>query len=116
MAEDNLTERATWGRRSSDGVTVTTADMYQLLIKMDHTLTRLDQSVTQQASTIADHENRLRQVESDGLNERRVEAMEEDVRAIRAELEGLKRKVYAIPSLSAAVAAAALVITLIRWL
>jgi cob(I)alamin adenosyltransferase len=116
MSEDTPTERLNWGRRSTDGVTVSTNDMYQLLVKMDHTLTRLDSSVTQQGVTIADHEARLRQVESDGLNERRVEAMEEDVKAIRGDIEGLKRKVYAIPSLSAAVAAAALVITLIRWL
>ena len=103
-------------RRATDGVTVTTADMYALLLKMDVTLTRLDGIVTQQAATLTDHESRLRRMESDGLSERRVESMEEDVRAIRSDLEGLKRKVYAIPSASAAVAAAALIITLIRWL
>ena len=116
MSEDELTERMTFGRRTSDGVIITAADMYSLLVKMDATLTRLDSIVSAQAVTISDHENRLRAMESDGLSERRVADMEDDIKAIRSDLESMKRKLYAIPSMSAAVAVAALVITLIRWL
>ena len=112
MSDDEPIHR----RRATDGVTITSADMYALLVKMDHTLTRLDTAVTAQAATLADHETRIRQVESDGLNEKRVEAMETNVQAIRDELESMKRKLYAIPSAASAVAVAALVITLVRWL
>lgn len=112
MPDDDLQHR----RRSTDGVTITSADMYALLVKMDHTLTRLDGAVSAQQVVIADHEVRLRHVEADALNEKRVESMEADVRAIRDELESMKRKLYAIPSAASAVAVAALVITLIRWL
>jgi hypothetical protein len=40
--------------------------------------------------------------------------MEEDVKAIRAELESMKLKVYSIPGASVAIAAAAVIITLVR--
>lgn len=115
MSEDTPpTERVSWGRRASDGVTVTTADMYQLLVKMDHTLTRLDSTVTQQGALLVDHENRIRAMEGDGLSERRMVDMEDDVKAIRADLEAMKVRVYAIPGASILIAAAAVVLTLVR--
>ncbi len=104
------------GRRVTDGVNVSSQQMYDLLLKIDRNLTQLTSTVGTQSSTLIDHETRLRAVAAAEPNGVRVAAVEGDVAAIREDLDGLKKKVYAIPSLSAAVAAAALVITLIRWL
>jgi hypothetical protein len=98
----------------SDGVNVSTADMYALLLKIDRNLTTLTTTVGTQATTIIDHEARLRHIEAAADNGLRVTAMEDDVKAIRAELESMKAKVYAIPGASVVIAAAAVVLTLIR--
>ena len=95
-------------------VTITTQQMYDLLLKIDRNVTQLTATVGTQASTILDHEARLRSIESAADDGLRITAMEDDVKAIRADLEGMKRKVYAIPSLSAAVAAVALIVTLVK--
>lgn len=99
-----------------EGVSISLEDMYRLLVKVDAMVTTLTASVGNTSTTVADHEQRLRELESTRIEEARLTAMEEDVKAIRADLESMKRKVYAIPSASAAVAVATLVIVLIRWL
>lgn len=96
------------------GITVSMQDMYSLLLKIDRNLTQLTATVGTQATTIIDHEARLRSIEQAADDGARVTAMEEDVKAIRMELEGLKRKVYAIPSAASALAAAALILTVVR--
>ena len=98
----------------TDGVNVSMQEMYSLLLKIDRNLSTLTTTVGTQATTLIDHEARLRQIEQAADNGLRVTAMEEDVKAIRAELEGMKKKVYALPSLASAVAAGALILTLVR--
>lgn len=99
-----------------DGVSISLEDMYRLLVKVDAMVTTLTATVSNGSAVQQDHEQRIRDLEAARLSEQRVTAMEEDVKAIRADLESMKRKVYAIPSAASAVAVAALVITLIRWL
>ena len=114
MSDETPIDRRLGGRRVSDGVNVSTADMYALLLKIDRAVTQLAATVGTQATTLIDHETRLRQIEAAADNGLRVTAMEEDVKAIRAELEAMKSKVYAIPGASVVIAAAAVVITLVR--
>jgi hypothetical protein len=113
MPEEPI-ERRRGGRRMTDGVNVSTADMYALLLKIDRNLSTLTTTVGTQATTIIDHEARLRHIEAAADNGLRVTAMEDDVKAIRDDLEAMKRKVYAIPSAAAAIAAGALILTLVR--
>ena len=96
------------------GVNVSIGDMYTLLLKIDRNVTQLTTTVGTQASTIVDHEARLRSIEQAADNGARVTAMEEDVKAIRAELESLKARVYAIPGASVLIAAFAVIFTLVR--
>ena len=86
------------GRDRRSGVTVSVEDMYRLLVKVDATVTAMAQTMATQTSTLTDHETRLRAVEAAEISARRVEAMETDVSAIREDIEGLKRRVYAIPA------------------
>lgn len=95
-------------------VVITPEQMYNLLLKIDRTVTQLAGQVGTQATTILDHESRIRQIEAAADNGVRVAAMEDDVKAIRADLESMKRKVYAIPGASVLLAAAAIVITLVK--
>ena len=96
------------------GVSVSLDEMYRLLLSIDHKVTTLTGSAASLLSITTDHETRLRGLEQAADNGGRVTAMEDDVKAIRTDLEGLKRKVYAIPGASVLIAAAAVVITLIR--
>lgn len=95
-------------------VAISLEDMYRLLIKIDSTVSTLALTVQNAGIVQKDHEQRIRDLEQARLSESRVTAMEEDVKAIRGELEGIKRKVYAIPSAAAAIAAGALILTLVR--
>ena len=95
-------------------IVITTEQMYNLLLKIDRTVTQLAGQVGTQATTILDHETRIRQIESAADDGIRITAMEDDVKAIRADLEGMKRKVYAIPGASVLIAAAAIVLTLVK--
>jgi hypothetical protein len=97
-----------------EGVSVSLDEMYRLLLSIDHKVTTLTSTAASQQITVTDHEMRLRQIEAAADNGLRVTAMEEDVKAIRAELESMKLKVYSIPGASVAIAAAAVVITLVR--
>lgn len=101
---------------ADDGVNVSTADMYALLLKIDRTVTQLAGTVGTQASAIIDHESRIRAIEAAADNGLRVTAMEDDVKAIRAELESMKVKVYAIPGASVVIAAIAVVLTVARMI
>lgn len=95
-------------------VAISLEDMYRLLIKIDSGLSNLALTVQNAGVIQKDHEQRIRDLEQQRLSETRVTAMEDDVKAIRAELEAMKSKVYAIPGASVVIAAAALVFTLIR--
>ena len=99
---------------SDSGVHITTQQMYAILIEVRDTVKALATSSAGQERRINDHENRLRQIEQSEIDNRRIEDMEDDVRAIRAELEQMKRRLYAIPGASVLIAGAAVVITLVR--
>ena len=95
-------------------VAVSLDEMYRLLLSIDHKVTTLTGSAASLQIITTDHEARLRHIEATADNSQRVTAMEDDVKAIRAELEAMKSKVYAIPGASVVIAAAAVVLTLIR--
>lgn len=94
-------------------MTVSPEQMYALLLEVRDNVVGIKGQVGVQTTSIADHEARLRAIESEEDSTRRITQMEHDVRAIRSELESIKRKVYAIPSASVVVAFAALVLS--RW-
>lgn len=97
-------------------IAVSLEDMYRLLVAIDSKVTTLNVTVQNAGLVQKDHEQRIRDLEAGRLSEGRIASMEDDVKAIRAEQESMKRKLYGIPSISAIVAVSALVITLIRWL
>ncbi|MFM1964893.1 MAG: hypothetical protein RL134_618 [Actinomycetota bacterium] len=96
------------------GVNVSLDEMYRLLLQVDHKVTTLTTSAAATQVSLTDHESRIRAIEAAADNGLRVTAMEEDVKAIRAELESMKVKVYSIPGASVVIATAAVVLTLIR--
>ena len=98
------------------GVNVSLDDMYRLLLNVDHKVTTLTTSAASTQIAISDHESRIRVIEAAADNGLRVTAMEDDVKAIRAELESMKVKVYAIPGASVVIAAIAVVLTLARMI
>lgn len=98
----------------ADGVNVSLDDMYRLLLNVDHKVTTLAGSAASMQIITTDHEARLRAIEAAADNGVRVTAMEDDVKAIRAELESMKVKVYAIPGASVVIAAIAVILTLAR--
>lgn len=114
MADDEPLMQMRTTRRAE--VAVSLEDMYRLLVAIDSKVTTLTVTVNNAGIVQKDHEQRLRDLENGRLSEGRIAAMEDDVKAIRAEQESMKRKLYGIPSISAIVAVSALVITLIRWL
>ena len=89
------------------GVTITTADMYALLVDIDKKVTALATTSRSTVDTLRDHEDRLRAIEAMEDQSRRLGNLESSV-------EALKVRVYAIPGASVLVAVAAVVITLIR--
>jgi hypothetical protein len=94
----------------NDGpVVVTQARIYELLISLDHKVTNIANKVDGGAETIRDHENRIREIEQREDLSRRVTEIE-------AGLKTLTQRVWAIPSASVLIAAAALVVTLVRVL
>lgn len=96
------------------GVSVSLDEMYRLLLSIDHKVTTLTGSAASLQIITTDHEARIRQIEAAADNGLRVTAMEDDVKAIRAELESMKVKVYAIPGASVVIAAIAVILTLAR--
>lgn len=95
-------------------VVITTQQMYTLLLEIDRKVTQLGTETATQTERIIDHEDRLREIEDQEDVGRRVTEMEDDIKAIRQELEDLKRRVWAIPSASVIIAAVAVVITIAR--
>lgn len=94
-------------------VVVTTQQMYELLLEVKDTVTAIAKDVEVAGQMVSDHEHRIREIEQREDMSRRVTDMEEDVKAIRAELEAMKKKLWAIPSASALIAGAAIILTLI---
>lgn len=93
---------------TNDGpVVVTQARIYELLLGIDSSVKLLTADVVTARATITDHEQRLREIEQREDLSRRVAEMERTVKS-------LQQRVWAIPSASVLIAAAALSVTLIR--
>ena len=99
---------------SDHHVQISPQQMYAILVEVRDTVRGLATASAGQERRIDDHEKRLRDIEQSEVNTRRIEDMEEDVRAIRADMDHMKKRLYAIPGASVLIAAAAVVITLIR--
>lgn len=95
-------------------IEVTQQQMYSLLLTIHKDVIELKGDMRQQRETVADHEARLRAIEGEEDVTRRVTDMENDIKAIRQEVEDLKRRVWAIPSASVLLAAAAIILTIVR--
>ena len=93
---------------TNDGpVVVTQARIYELLLGIDSSVKLLTTDVVTARATITDHEARLREIEHREDLSRRVAEMERTMKS-------LQQRVWAIPSASVLIAAAALAVTLIR--
>lgn len=88
-------------------VVVTTEQMYQLLQKIDRTVTALSTAHDSQTAILQDHESRIRAIEAEEDLSRRLLTIEGHV----AELQ---RKVWAIPSAATVIALASLIIAFTR--
>lgn len=96
------------------GVTITTQQMYALLLEVDRKVTGMVAEHRSQSSRVSDHEERLRAIEAEEDLSRRIGDLEADIKAMAAQLEEMKRRLWAIPSASVVIAGAAIVLTLIR--
>ena len=95
-------------------VVVTTQKMYDLLISIDR---RLTEAMTVQANhtkLLSDHEDRLRTVESQEKLDSSLQEVTKDVADLTTQVRAMQMRVWAIPSLSAVVAVAAVLLTFFR--
>jgi len=99
---------------SDAGVTITTQQMYALLLEVDRKVTGMVAEHRNQANRLDDHEDRLRAIEAEEDLSRRIGDLEADIKAMAAQLEEVKRRLWAIPGASVLIAAAAIVLTLVR--
>lgn len=74
-------------------IVVSPQQMYDLLVKIDRTVTELSARHDQQRDQIADHESRIRAIEAEEDFTRRFQSLE-------ASVEQLKQRVWAFPSLA----------------
>ena len=95
-------------------IEITGQQMYDLLLTIDRKVTAMAQAQESHDRQLADHEGRLRVIESEEDVSARLERMEVDMRDLLEQIRGLQRKVWAIPSATAIIAAAAVVLTLVR--
>jgi len=95
-------------------ITITTQQMYDLLLKVDRTLTQAVADLKATGTTVADHEGRLRAIEAEEDVSRRLGEMEDTIKAMSQQIEELKRRAYAVPGASVLIALAAIVLTLVR--
>lgn len=95
-------------------IEITGQQMYDLLLTIDRKVTAMAQAQESHDRQLADHEGRLRVIESEEDMSARLERMETDMRDLLEQVRGLQRKVWAIPSATAIIAAAAVVLTLVR--
>lgn len=96
------------------GVTITTQQMYELLLEVDRKVTGMVAEHRSQATRLNDHEERLRAIEAEEDLSRRIGDLEADIKAMTAQLEDMKRRLWAIPSASVIIAAAAIILTIVR--
>jgi hypothetical protein len=84
------------------------SEIYGMLRKIDANVAHITATMDNIEERVADHEARLRQVEQRENLDRRVANMEQEMRS-------LQRIVWAIPSASTIIAAAAIVISLLKF-
>lgn len=92
---------------------ITGREMYALLVRIDKTVETMAMSLTAGAARMDDHESRLRSIEASDVA-RRISDLEADIKAMAAVIEEMKRRLWAIPGASVVIAAAAVIITLIK--
>lgn len=95
-------------------IEITGQQMYDLLLTIDRKVTAMAAAQESHDRQLADHEGRLRVIEAEEDVSARLERMETDMRDLLEQVRGLQRKVWAIPSATAIIAAAAVVLTLVR--
>lgn len=95
-------------------VTITTQQMYALLLEVDRKVTGMVAEQRNQATRLDDHEDRLRAIEAEEDLSRRIAELEVDIKGMAAQLEEMKRRLWAIPGASVLIAAGAVVLTLVR--
>ena len=78
-------------------IVVSPQQMYDLLVKIDRTVTELSARHDHQRDQIADHEVRIRAIEAEEDFSRRFQALE-------ASVEELKQRVWAFPSFAGLIA------------
>ena len=94
------------------GVIVTTTQMYALLLSMNQTLSEVRTEVSSGAVTVRDHETRIREIEQREDLTRRVTEMESALARQSEQIDGLKRLLYALPSVAVLTAIVAIVVSL----
>lgn len=94
------------------GVVVTTTQMYQLLQTIDHKLTTLTIEVAGGASTIRDHEARLREIEAREDHSRRLAEIEARQHELSENIDNIKRLTYAIPSMAVLASVVAIILAI----
>lgn len=96
------------------GIVVTQQDMYNLLQKVDRTVSGMSLAHAQQAARLDDHESRIRAIEAEEDLSRRITQIESALEALRAQIAELQRRVWAIPSAATLIALASVVIAFTR--
>lgn len=94
-----------------NGVIVTTTQMYTLLLSMNQTLSEVRSEVSSGAATVRDHETRIREIEQREDLSRRVADNEALMVKMQADMDGLKRLIYALPSVAVVAAIVAIVVS-----
>lgn len=95
-------------------VEITPQQMYQLLLQIDRTVTAVASAQQTQAKQLSDHEERLRAIEAEEDMTSKLVRLEKDMADLLKQVRDLQRKVWAIPSATAIIAAAAVILTLVR--
>lgn len=95
-------------------VTITTQQMYGLLLQVDRKVTEMVAEQRLASERIADHEVRIRTIEAQEDLSRRIADLEVDIKAMSEQMEEMKRRLWAIPGASAVIAAAAVILSLVR--
>lgn len=88
-------------------IVITTEEMYRLLLSIDAKVSAMAATMDTLDERVADHEARLRTIESKEDLARRVTEMERG-------LKDLQRRVWALPSAATVIAAAAIILTIVR--
>lgn len=95
-------------------VTITPQQMYDLLLQVDRKVTAMVAEQRVASDKLADHEERLRVLEGEEDFSRRIGDLEADIKAMSQQMEDMKKRLWAIPGASVFIAAAAVIITLVR--